>query len=159
VPSHHRGDPREEFQAVVGTARLGLLADNALIAVTRYAQDGRVGERDRAALTQCQSLLEEMVAFSGHREASGPRRVTASRSAGRAFEAVTVATEADQGVAVPDVVAAIRSILDGSGATPQVESVSKFCRRLGSVALARSQELARPQRPKSIGWARTASRS
>jgi hypothetical protein len=155
--ANHRVDPREELQAVMGTASLGLVADNTLIAVTRYAKEGRIEGRDITALTRCHSLLESARAFSGHRAAgTGRRNVVSAGAAGRAFEAVTIALHAKQGVPIEDVAVALKAIIDGVGKESEIGTVSDFCRRLGSLTLTRSLEYSGPRKRKSQGWTTTA---
>lgn len=159
----HKGDAREEFQTVLGTASLGLIADNGLIAASRYAKQGALLDRDRDALRRCLVLIQDALAL-GERRSPGTqtvRRVSQRGAAGRArvFEAVTAAVAADgKKTSLPELVDSIEAMLKKGGDADAATKVAEFCRRLSVFALSRSQEYARPIRSKRSEWARRASR-
>lgn len=152
------------IEAASGAAILGMMADDALIAVVHIAEGHPLTTRDRGALTNVQNVLNAIDRLSS-RAVVAPGQVRSMAplvALGETFDAVTNARgdhDDDVAVAVNQLSADIQQLLDGNSDPETVTRLRAFLDRLADVTLARSEELARPGRQVRREWTNTASTS
>ena len=149
---------REGLGSASGVASLGMLADDALLAVVRYLGGQAATERDRKALEQAMQVLQT-IGELGERRVEPTSGLRAMASLGVLDETVQAVTHASPGVDAGDLVAAltqlqdaIRSVLAGNAHRDTATRLKVFFDRLGVITLAKSEEVVRPGREQRVKW-------
>jgi len=152
------------IEAASGTAILGMMADDALIAVVHISEGRPLTPRDRDALMSVKDVLNAVEQLSS-RAVAAPGRVRSMAplvALGETFQAVTNARGErgdDVAVAVAQLRADVEQLLAGRSDPDVVARLRAFLDRLAAVTLARSEELARPGTQIRREWTNTASTS
>lgn len=153
---------REGMSAATGVASLGMLADDALIAIVRYQEGRTLQPREREALTRASELIGA-VGELGKREivaTSGLRAMSSIGVLDETFQALTGATPdastTDFADAMTQLQRTISALLEDRAESSALDALRLFFDRLGSITLARSEEVARPSREHRGKWIREA---
>lgn len=151
------------IEAASGSAILGMMADDALIAVVHFAEQRSLTPRDREALASIKDLLTAVEQLSS-RSVAAPSQLRSMAPLivlGETFQAVTSARgeHDDVVVAVAQLRSDIEDVLDDQAQADAVERLRAFLDRLANLTLTRSEELARPGREHRSEWIKTVSPS
>lgn len=149
---------REGLGSASGAASLGMLADDAALALMRYRK-GRTSlvDRDKAALEQALGILHA-ISELGERRIEPTPALKAMASLGVLDETVQAVSDAsttssDHGIKVLGALQdGIRAVLAGDADQPTTERLQQFFDRLGAVTLARSEEIVQPRREQRAKW-------
>jgi hypothetical protein len=152
------------IEAASGAAILGMMADDALIAVVHFAEQRPLTERDRTALETVKDMLAAVEQLSS-RAVAAPSQLRSMAPLvvlDETFQAVTNARGEhgdDVVVAVAQLRSDIEQLLEERADADAVRRLRAFLDRLADVTLARSEELARPGREHRPEWTKTVSPS
>ena len=152
------------IEAASGAAILGMMADDALIAVVHVSEQRPLTSRDRSALTSVKDVLNAVEELSS-RAVVAPSQVRSMAPLavlGETFRAVRHARSEqgkDVAVAFTQLRTDIERVLDETADTSSVARLRVFLDRLADVTLSRSEELARPGREHQREWTDKASPS
>lgn len=153
------------IEAASGAAILGMMADDALIAVVHFDEQKPLTDRDRTALTTVKDVLAAIEQLSS-RSVTAPDRLRSMAPLAvldETFQAVSNARGEhggeDVAIAIAQLGSDIEDVLEGNADTHAVGRLRAFLDRLADVTLARSEELARPGREHRAEWTKTASPS
>lgn len=150
------------IEAASGAAILGMMADDALIAVVHVSEQRPLTSRDRSALTGVKDVLNAVEDLSS-RAVIAPSQVRSMGPLavlGETFRAVSHARSEhgkDVAVAFTQLRADIEHVLDETADTNSLARLRVFFDRLAEVTLSRSEELARPGREHRGEWTDKAS--
>jgi hypothetical protein len=153
---------REGLGSASGSAALGMLADDALLAVVRYLGERDLTDRDRKALTTASAVLGTIGELGERRvePTSGLRAMASVGVLDETFQAITDASTDKGGddfvAALTELQSAISKVLEGDATPDTARRLRVFFDRLGSITLARSEEVARPGREQRVKWIREA---
>lgn len=153
------------IEAASGAAILGIMADDALIAVLHFDEQKPLTDRDRTALATVKDVLAAIEQLSS-RSVIAPgnlRSMAPLVVLDETFQAVANARGEhggeDVAVAVAKLGSDIEEVLEGRADAHAVGRLRAFLDRLADVTLARSEELARPGREHRPEWTKTVSPS
>ena len=152
---------RHGVEAATGAASLGMLADDALIAVVHYQKGEPLSERDRRAFERAVEVFEAIREL-GTRQVvvrSTLRDMAPVGVLDETFQAITDAREGeseDLAAGLARLQEAIKDVLAGTAKGEASQRLREFLDRLGAVTLARSEEIARPGREQRGKWIREA---
>jgi len=148
---------RDGLGSASGTASLGMLADDALLAVVRYQAGRTLAESDRASLEQALQVLQA-IGELGERRVEATSGLRAMASLGALDETVQAITDASKAETagpldvLKELQDGIRAVLAGKAEGETTERLRVFFDRLGAVTLARSEEIVRPRREQRVKW-------
>jgi hypothetical protein len=149
---------RLEIEAASSSTSLGLLADDAYIAILHRIERKPASDRDRAALSNMQEVLAAVERISA-RSVSAPshHRAMAPSALDETVHAVASARAPDQDVArtVAQMRTDIQMVLGGGNDEVALRRLRTFLDKLARITLARSEELARPSREHRPEWMTT----
>lgn len=152
------------IEAASGAAILGMMADDALIAVIHFDEQKSLTDRDRSALATVNDVLAAIEQLSS-RSVAAPTQLRSMAPLvvlDETFQAVTTA-RGEHGDDVVVAVAQLRSdleqVIEERADADAVGRLRAFLDRLADVTLARSEELARPGREHRAEWTKTVSPS
>jgi hypothetical protein len=156
---------RLDIEAASGSATLGMIADDALIAVLHFDEGKPLTDRDRAALSTLKDVLAGVEQLSS-RSVTAPthlRSMAPPAVLDETFQAVASARRHQYGddvtAAFAQLKADIEAVLGGRVDEQAALRLRAFLDRLAAVTLARSEKLARPGREHHPEWMRTVSPS
>ncbi|MCA1657278.1 MAG: hypothetical protein LC713_06165 [Actinobacteria bacterium] len=150
------------IEAASGAAILGMMADDALIAVVHFDERRPLTDRDRNALSTVKDVLTAVEQLSSRSVATPTQLKSMAPLAGldETFQAVTNARGEhgeDVVVAVAQLRWDIEQVLEERADADAVGRLRAFLDRLADVTLARSEALARPGREHRAEWTKTVS--
>jgi hypothetical protein len=153
------------IEAASGSAILGMVADDGLIAVLHFSERQPLSDHDRTALSKVQDVLDTVAQLSS-RSVTTPSRFHSMAPLmvlDETFQAVATARgegeSNDVAAAVTRLRADVDAVLSGSADKEAVGRLRLFLDRLAEITLARSDELARPGREQRAEWTKTVSPS
>lgn len=143
---------------------MGMLADSALLAVSRCIDTRSVTPDDRQVLARAGELLERLADLGGNQlvETTSLRAMSSLGVLSRTFELVSEASEDSDTVAKESAQNAqvIDSILKGKDVDErQLRALQEFFERLAEITLLRAEEAAIPTRRQRDEWIRPTSSS
>jgi hypothetical protein len=156
---------RHGIEAATGAAILGMLADDALIAVVHYSEDRPLSDRDKNALSQVRDVLDAVAQLSSRSVATPThfRSMAPLAVLDETFQAVATArtdeATGDTAVRASTLRADVDAMLNGVADASAVTRLHAFLDRMAEITLVRSEELARPGREQRAEWIRTVSPS
>lgn len=152
---------RQGMEVASGATSLGMLADNALIAILRYERGEPLSERDLEILEEARQLLEA-ISELGTREVVVASRVRDMAPIGvldETFRAIGDAHPGDSEDLAAGILwlqSAIDEVLAGGADNSTLIRLRAFFDRLGDITLARADLFARPGREQRENWIRQA---
>ena len=149
------------IEAASGAAVLGMMADDALIAVVHFDEHKPFTDRDRTALAKVRDVLAAIEQLSS-RSVAAPTELRSMAPLvvlDETFQAVTSARgqHGDDVVVVAQLRSDIEQVIEERADVDAVGRLRAFLDRLADVTLTRSEELARPGREHRAEWIKTVS--
>lgn len=149
------------IEAASGAAILGMMADDALIAVVHFDEQKPLTDRDRIALVKARDVLAAIEQLSS-RSVAAPsefRSMAPLVVLDETFQAVTSARgkHGNDVIFVAQLRSDIEQVIEERADADAVRRLRAFLNRLADVTLTRSEELARPGREHRAEWTKTVS--